>query len=100
MVAPFDPVLIALMNGIHPDIARLTVGLRLASRADGMGDGPGLSKLPTHPRVSAGTPQVVQMRYRDTGQSLIGREIKSLPGALTWTRKLSTTPLPGFVSVW
>ena len=83
MVEPLDPVLIALVNSIYPDIARLTVGLRFASFADGGGAGSGFVKLAAHPLVGVGSPQVVQVRYRDTGQSLIGREIKQLPSALT-----------------
>jgi len=59
------------VDGIHSDIARLTVGLRLASLADGVGDGPSFIKLPTRPLVGAGSPQIVQVRYRQLGQALV-----------------------------
>ena len=82
MIEPLTPVLIALVDGVHPDIARLAVGLRLASLTDGSGAGSGFFKLATRPLISTGMSQVVQVRYGDTGQALIGRKIKQPPGTL------------------
>ena len=83
MVEPFGPILVTLMDGIHPDIAWLTIGLRLTPLTNGVDDRAGFVKTPPRPLVGAGSPQVVQVRYRDTGQALVGREIKQPPGTLT-----------------
>lgn len=83
MVEPFYPVLIALVDGVYPNITRLAAGLRLASLADGGGAGAGFVKLAARSPVGAGSPQVVNVRYGNAGQPLVVGKTKQLPGALT-----------------
>lgn len=81
MVHPFLVVLIALMHGINPQVARLSLRLRFAALANGRGPGLGFGEVPALLLVGVRAPQIIMAR-RNTAQALV-THITLLPGALT-----------------
>ena len=70
MVHALVAVVVALVDGVHADVARTTVGTRLSALADGHGCGPGVSQGGAAAAVGHGVAQVVEMSVGYPRQAL------------------------------
>src|ERR1700736_725228 len=82
MVEPFDPVLVALMDSIDADEPGTTLGCGRAPGANTAGPSLGLAVMDAALLVESVGAQVVQMRDRNGGQSLITGLAKAVEGPL------------------
>ena len=83
VVDPLLLVLIALMDRVDADIARLTLGPGLAPFPDRRCRGPGLLDVMPLPDIGGGLAQIVQVAHGDAGQRPVFRLPKDRTGALT-----------------
>ena len=70
------------MDAVHAPVARLVVGGRRASFAEGDRHRPGLSPDLAVTLITGALAQVIQMRHRDGGETLVADIAKDAIGPL------------------
>jgi hypothetical protein len=82
MEHPLDPVLVALMHSVNPQVSGAPSRLRLSPLADGHLCRPRRLVLDAPLAVRAAPPQSVQLRHRDPRQALVARFVEVVAGPL------------------
>src|SRR5699024_7117276 len=71
VISALDAVEIALVNRVHAQIARLTIGFGTAALGDGDACGPGLVDPAPPTLIARAVTQVVELAIGDPGQTLV-----------------------------